>query len=165
MQDLSRFPDGSFDIVWLAHSINFIPGASRLIEQIGRICRPKGMLRMSFTNPYVHGIWERFHETGFLVEQPFKDGAEVLYPKGEWSVEDETGRKRSIKGPKEFRHSLSTIMNGLIGNGFEIRGFWEEVGTQTDATPGSWEHFKSVAPPYLTIWARRWADAVTGEHR
>ena len=64
MRDLSRFADGSFDIVWLAHSINFIPDVRSLIDQMGRICAADGMLRMSFTNPYVHGAWDRFRETG-----------------------------------------------------------------------------------------------------
>ena len=36
---------------------------------------------------------------------------------------------------------------------FVILGFWETTSDESDPEPGSWEHFKSVAPPYITLWA------------
>lgn len=53
------------------------------------------------------------------------------------------------------RDSLSTVLNSLIRSGFVIRGLWEELGTRLEAEPGSWDHFNTIAPPFLTIWGQR----------
>jgi hypothetical protein len=39
-----------------------------------------------------------------------------------------------------------------------IMGLWEEVGKNPDATPGTWEHFTSIAPPAFSIWTRYCPD-------
>ncbi len=51
MQDLSAFPPDSFDVVWLAHLINFVPSATTVISEMSRVCRPTGRVRLNFTNP------------------------------------------------------------------------------------------------------------------
>ena len=63
-----------------------------------------------------------------------------------------------IRGPREFRHTLATLVNGLIGRGFAIQGMWEGDAGRLDATPGTWGHFQAYAPPWLTIWARLAGD-------
>lgn len=155
MQDLSRFATAAFDIVWLAHSINFVPNATRVIAQVSRICSPGGRLRINFTNPYVHGTWDSFQEGGYLLSQRYIDGGEVSYGDRSWRFTGDDGREHRINGPAEYRHRLSTIMNGLIAHSFEILGFWESVGDEPAPEPGSWEHFTTIAPPWLTIWALR----------
>ena len=46
-------------------------------------------------------------------------------------------------------------VGGLIERGFTLLGLWENAdGADPDAEPGSWDHFCSVAPPYLELWAR-----------
>ena len=45
---------------------------------------------------------------------------------------------------------------GMVNLGFVILGLWEDVSADPGAEPGSWEHFKSIAPPWLTIWAGYW---------
>ena len=155
MQDLSMLASDNFDIVWLAHSINFVPNVSLVIKQIARLCRVEAKLRMSFTNPYVHGAWDSPTREGFLLSQPYVDGAQVMYADPYWEFSDPEGKRQRIQGPKEYRHSLSTMINCLICNGFGIKGFWEEVGTEPNPETGSWEHFMKVAPPWLTIWAQK----------
>jgi SAM-dependent methyltransferase len=155
MQDLSRFPDSRFDIVWLAHSINFIPRVAGLIRQIGRICRPQAMVRITYTNPFVHGAMDRFQGEGYLLSQPYLDGAEVDLVDPYWRFVGADGAVHAVRGPREFRHRLSTVINSLVSSGFVVRGLWEELGTDPSARPGSWEHFKCIAPPYVTVWARR----------
>jgi ubiquinone/menaquinone biosynthesis C-methylase UbiE len=155
MQDLSQFPDEEFDIVWHAHSINFVPKARAVISHVGRVCRHHGMLRLEFTNPYVHGAWNCYKDGAFLLSQPYADGAEVSDADPMWNFRTSDGKDHAVRGPKEFRHSMSTIVNGLVEAGFHILGLWEDVGTEETFRPGSWAHFKSIAPPFLTVWARR----------
>jgi SAM-dependent methyltransferase len=155
MQDLSVFRVPQFDIVWLAHSINFVPDARAVITQIARIVKSNGRVRINFTNPYVHGVWDVKVQDGYLINRPYVDGGCIEYANPIWTFRDPEGRDRSVEGPREFRHSLSTIMNSLIGSGFRIDGFWEEIGKEEDPKTGSWEHFKKVAPPWLTIWGTR----------
>ena len=155
MQNLGILASDNFDIVWLAHSINFVPSVSLVIKQIARLCKVEAKLRMSFTNPYVHGVWDCPTGEGFLLSQPYVDGAQVTYADPYWEFSDADGKKQRVQGPKEYRHSLSTIINGLICNAFRIEGFWEAVGTEANPETGSWEHFMKVAPPWLTIWAQK----------
>lgn len=155
MQDLSMFRDSTFDIVWLAHSINFVPDAAIVIAQIGRITRPNAMLRIQFTNPFVHGVWDNFTGAGYLITERYEDGAEVRYSDRRWEFTGPDGQKKVVQGPHEFRHRLSTIVNSILRAGFEISGLWEAVGNDVNAKPGSWAHFETVAPPWVTIWARR----------
>ena len=40
-----------------------------------------------------------------------------------------------IKSPQEYRHTMSTIINGLISRGLEIISFKEEVGLEFRILP------------------------------
>jgi len=153
MRDLSRFPQDSFDIVWHAHSINFVPDAPRVIREVARVVRPDGLYRLSCHNPFSHGlIEEHWTDAGYPLSQPYVDG-KVAYDDPCWDVEDEAGNVRRIEGPHEFRHKLSTLVNALCGCGFIILGAWEGPEGDANADPGSWDHYKAVIPPYLTFWS------------
>ncbi len=71
-----------------------------------------------------------------------------------WNVTDGASSVTPVDGPREFEHTLSTLLNGLIGADLEIRGFWEDVGGDADARPGSWPHFTTHGAPWLTVWSR-----------
>jgi SAM-dependent methyltransferase len=165
MRELSCFRDSSFDVVWHAHSLTFVPESRPVLAGVSRILRPRGLYRLYWWNPYVHGAQERWTGRGYLLTEPCADGAEVRYEDDRWDVEQPDGRTRRIPGPREFRHSLPSIVNGLIGHGFVILGLWETGREpQEDAdrlaalAPGSWEHFRVVAPPYLTVVAAKRPD-------
>ena len=155
MRDLSRFEDDSFDIVWNGHSLGFIPDAMDVFREVARVIRSGGRYRLTYHNPFSHGMaeesWdgESYHLPG---DSPYAD-AEVTSPDPRWPVEGADGVIRDVVGPREFRHKLSTVMNGLIGLGFAILGFWETTSDESDPEPGSWEHFMSVTAPYITLWA------------
>jgi ubiquinone/menaquinone biosynthesis C-methylase UbiE len=155
MQDLSALDAGAFDIVWLAHSINFVPDARKVIRQIERVCKQGGRVRLHFTNPYVHGTWVNPMGNGFLITQPYIEGEEIQYTDRVWNFADPSGQEKKVAGPKEYRHTLSTIINTLIENGLRVDGFWEETEVDPTAKVGSWEHFKSIAPPWLIVWATK----------
>jgi hypothetical protein len=92
---------------------------------------------------------------GFLISQPYVEGEEIRFRDRTWAFRDPSGTEKRVRGPKEYRHALSTIINSFIGNGFRIDGFWEEVEVDFAAKVGSWEHFQSVAPPWLILWATK----------
>jgi SAM-dependent methyltransferase len=153
MRDLSRFPPASFDLVWLAHGINFVPDARRVIGGAVRVLREGGLLRLECTNPYVHGAWDAWNGEGYLLRAPFADGGEVTWADPDWVFEVD-GREKRMRGPREFRHALSTIVNALVAAGMTILGLWEAGHGDAAAAPGSWRHFVTVAPPWITVWAR-----------
>ncbi len=157
MRDLSRFGQCAFDIVWHAHSLNFVPDATDVFRQVARVLQPHGLYWMECTNPFIHGSYEEsWTGQGYLLASPYADG-EVLEQDPFWDVEDQDGRIQRVRGPREFRHTLGTIVNGLISAGFEIRGLWEDTRGDQHATPGSWAHFKTVGAPWLMLLARRQA--------
>jgi len=155
MRDLSPFADASFDLVWQAHSINFIPDPLRVFDGVARVLRPGGRYRLEYTNPFLHGVSENWDGKGYAVTTPYED-AEVHHRKSRWDICSVDGTVHSVEGPREFRHRLSTVVNGLIARGLAILGIWEDgSGADPQAEPGSWCHFQSIVPPWLTLWAER----------
>ena len=151
MRDLSRLESGAFDIVWQAHSINFVPDVREVFRQVVHVLRDGGVYRLHCTNPFAHSIIDdKWNGEGYLLKDTYVDG-EITYPDTHWDVEGYDGRKQRIVGPREFRHTLGTLVNGLIENGFVLNGLWEDTGDRQDSEPGSWEHFKSVAAPWITF--------------
>jgi len=161
MRDLSCFGKGSFDIVWHAHSLGFVPDAREVFGQVAGVLRVGGRYRLHCHNPFFHGLSkEDWNGKGYPLSRPYADG-EVSYDDAHWDVDDGAGRVRRIKGPREFRHTLATLVNRLIELGFVILGIWEETTGDRRAEPGSWEHFKAICPPGLTIWSHYQPGGVT----
>jgi SAM-dependent methyltransferase len=158
MRNLAQLSDDEFDVVWQSYSINFVPQVILVLQEVARVIRPGGTYYLQFANPFTHfsvdeDAWDG---KGYPLKHPYVDGAEVttLNPSwGHWDVETEAGRWMKVRSPKEFRHSLSTVVNGLARQGFVILGAWEDATGDLDAKPGTWEHFKSIAPPWLSFWA------------
>ena len=170
MRDLSCFAPASFDVVWHAHSLNFVPDAAVVFDQVARVLRPGGLYRMECWNPFGHGAFEQgWTGRGYAVPGPYEQGRPVEYADDFWDVlpwdrgdppaeaaaQPEEAKPIRIRGPKEFRHTLGTIVNGLIERGFTILGLWERDRGTADAQPGTWEHFKAFIPPWIAVWARR----------
>ena len=159
MRDLGRFVDDAFDIVWHAFSINFIPDARPVLAHVARILRPGGFYRLEWANPFVAGVDDReWDGSSYPLRQPYIDGAEIHLTDDHWDVEQADGSVKRVAGPREFRHTVSGIVNTLVGHGFVMLGLWEETTTADAPAPGSWEHYKLVAPPWLETW---WTYAPT----
>jgi hypothetical protein len=98
-------------------------------------------------------MWEdTWNGQGYVLSLRYEDGP--AQDDSPWQFRDAEGRERSIPGPREFRHRLSTVINGLVGCGFRILGLFEDTGSAVDPEPGSWEHFMTVAAPWITVWAQ-----------
>ncbi len=154
MRDLSRFAPAAFDIVWHAYSVNFVPDAGEVFDQVKRVLHPGGLYRLQWHNPFTTTVEESgWDGRGYRVIAPYA-GGEARFRSTDWDVEDADGVTRKVEGPREFNHRLSDVINGLIGRGFVILGLWEDWLGDPTAEPGSWEHFLSFAPQLLELWAR-----------
>ena len=156
MRDLSRFGDASFDIVWQPYSINFVPDVRPVFAEAARVVGSGGWYVVQWHNPFTQGVddetWTA--EYGYSLRLPYTDGEidPAVFKTQNWTVDSENGERVEVEGPREFRHTMRTFLNSLIDSGFHIRRFSEHLTWQENPEPGSWEHYKLIAPPYLTVW-------------
>jgi SAM-dependent methyltransferase len=154
MRDLSAFARDSFDVVWHAHSLSFIPDAQPVFCEVARVLRPRGRYRLAWHNPFTHGLAEEYWDgQGYPLRLPYVDGAEVTYADPDWTIGGPDGETVRVPGPREFRHGIGAVVNGLIHEEFAILGLWEDAEGDQDAPPGTWLHYKAITAPYLTLWA------------
>ncbi len=156
MRDLSAFADDAFDLVYQAYSINFVPSVQPVIAQVVRVLRPGGLYRIQWANPFVQGVDPEQDWTGegYLMHRAYIDGHELSLDFPTWTVEDANGNTREVASPREFRHRLSTMINTLGAHNLFVFNAWEDTHDEPDPDPGSWDHYKRIAPPYITLWAR-----------
>jgi len=156
MRDLSRYAPASFDVVWQPYSINFVPDVGAVFDQVARVIRPGGLYHLAWHNPFIKGIEDRdWTPGGYLLRKPYRDG-EMQFDDDHWEFEGADGDSVRLPGPREFNHTLSTVLNSLIARKFAILGLWEDFNrADPSAALGTWEHFTAVAPPYFDLWARR----------
>ena len=167
MSDLSFSKNAVFDIVYQPYSINYIPSTENVFKEVARVIKPGGLYDLMFHNPYIHGSWkdgcwgtewktaELWEGKGYPIWQPYKDGSPIKTLDPNWNFTNANDEAIKIKSPQEYRHTMSTILNGLISNGFEILEFKEEVGLNYDSVPGTWEHYTSCAPPWIYVLSKK----------
>ena len=160
MRDLSRFDDASFDLVWHPYTINFVPNARVVFRQVARIMRTSGKYTVMCANPFTSGLTTQdWTGNGYLLKRPYTDGAEITYEDEPWVYRHVEGAD-SVQPPREYRHTLNTMINGLAETGFVILNVTEHTHGQPEAEPGSWEHFTTFAPPWFTFWTTYNPDAL-----
>jgi SAM-dependent methyltransferase len=156
MRDLSVFADASFDIVYHAYSINFVPDVEPVFAEVARVLRPGGYYHIEWGNPYGQTIDEHsWNGEGYLLRHPYQQGFEIsaAYPGWqEWDVEDVDGTQHKVPGPREFVHTLSTVLNGLAHRGFVILHCTEFTGSKPQPVPGTWDHLITFSPAWITLW-------------
>jgi len=167
MRDLSMLRDQSFDIVYQPYSINYIPQIESTLNEVSRVLKHGGIYDLMLHNPFVHGTWkdgcwgsaweleDLWRGKGYPIWQPYRDGYPIKTEDPHWNFKDSEGRDVRVKSPQEYRHTLSTVLNGLIQRNLEIKHFREENGESSESRPGSWEHYKSCAPPWLYILSKK----------
>ncbi len=155
MRDLSPLRDEAFDVVYQPHSINFVPVVGPVFAEVARVLRKGGLYHLQWHNPFAQPLDERdWDGRGYALRLPYTDG-ELEIDDPHWDIDAADGSKVRVVGPREFRHTLATVVNGLISLGFAILGLWESTdgNADADAEPGTWEHFMAICPPYLELWA------------
>lgn len=156
MRDLSCFDEASFDIVDHSYSINFVSDAVSVFRQVKRVLRSGGIYHFSFTNPFTIGMeqkdWDE-KEKGYLLKEPYINGAKISYTDQNWVYNRD--EHKPVPKPIEYRHTLSTVLNGLSENNFIIFHVSDNSDMYPDenAEPGTWDHFVAFAPPWFSVWA------------
>ena len=153
MQDLSRFATDSFDIVWHPYSINFVPDAAAVIQGVSRIIRPNGFYHLQFSNPYWTMEPEDWTPQGYPIKQKYQTGQKLEFADSLWTFTDDAGVEHKVEGPHEFMHTYSMMFNTLIQCGFVILGMEEWPNGDAAAEVGSWDHFLTILPPFVTVAA------------
>jgi len=154
MRDLSRFGDSSFDLVYHAYSINFVPDVQPVLQEVARILRPQGLYRIQWHNPFTQTVDEStWNGHGYLLGYTYEDGREMseLFP--DWEVESGDNTVHKVRSPKSFVHTLGKMINTLSALGFAILHCSEDTGAGADMTPGSWDHYMAVTAPWITLWS------------
>jgi SAM-dependent methyltransferase len=155
MRDLSALGDAAFDLVWHAYSLNFVPDPRVVFGEVARVLRPGGRYHLMCANPLVLGLNPRaWNGQGYLLNRPFRDGEAIATEDEVWVHRGGPDVDATIPPPREYRHSLSTLVGGLVEHGLSILRVSDMPGIWPDpnAEPGTWDHFVSIAPPWLTFW-------------
>ena len=142
MSNLSMLKSNSFDLVYQAPSMTYIPNVKQVYLEVARVLKKGGLYRADAQNPLTAFdlIW---NGKGYCITIPYAIKS-----------------KQRSKNEKviEYRHYLNEIFNGLIESGFIIerveeppKGLYQSKKDRS----GSWEHSLSYAPGHFAILARK----------
>jgi SAM-dependent methyltransferase len=155
MRDLSGLYGAAFDVVYHPYSLNFVPDARAVFVEVAQVLRAGGVYYLNCANPCFAGLlMQEWDGHGYPLRRPYVDGLEIRYADEPWVFLGEIPQEK-IDGPVEYRHTLGTLINGLIEQGFVLLRAIEERfgGADFNAEPGTFEHFTAVAPYWLQFWA------------
>jgi len=147
MSDLSELKDNSFDLVFQAPSMAYVPDVKKVYSEVARVLRSGGLYRVDAENPL----------SQFIEHESVWDGQgyRITVP---YTVKE---KKREGKSVTEFRHYLGEVFNGLIESGFTIEQVQESpnyndlYGSGQTPEPGSWLHSELYIHGAFFILARK----------
>ncbi len=121
MTDLSRFPDGSFDTIFLPVAVCYVPDVHVVWRNCARVLRPGGRLLTGMINPLVNLFEENEGED--------QKGLPVIHrlPYAEIDALPATERDDAIDRGMVlvWSHTLSDLMSGQLSAGFQLLEFAE----------------------------------------
>ena len=126
MDDLSRFPDDTFDLIFHPISNVFVPQVRPVWHGCHRVLKPGGRLLSGFMNPVQYIFDFEAEERGKLRVRhaiPFSDLGGLPAA----TFDDLVRRKQ----PLEFGHSLEDQIGGQTEAGFNITGFYEDIDEES----------------------------------
>lgn len=144
MRDLSGILPESFDLVYQAISLCFVPDVRPVYREVARVLRPGGLYRVGQINPGT-----------YLVDEDSWDGS-AYHISGPYSGGPLPEEERD--GFFEFRHHLSDMFNGLVETGFTVEGVWEDprhLRHDPQAQPGTDRHVLNSVQKFFCILARK----------
>jgi SAM-dependent methyltransferase len=161
MRDLSALKESAFDIVYQPYSINFVPDCTQVFAQVRRVIRTDGIYQLVVANPFTLGITSKdWDGRGYCLHSRYEQGAKLVLDDEDWFYGGATGNRASVPRAIEYRQTLATVINGLCGRGFVLQHLEEELLWAGEGDPGTFNHMKAFAPPWLTLWLR--ADPARG---
>jgi SAM-dependent methyltransferase len=121
MTDLSRFEDGSFDLVFHPVANCYIPDVKPLWREAHRVLAPRGRLLAGFANPLVY-IFDD-HEA---VRAELRVRYRIPYADPTSLGPDDLKRLTEAGETLQFGHTLADQIGGQLDAGFTLTGFFED---------------------------------------
>jgi len=144
MSDLSDLKDDSFDLVFQAPSMGYVPNVKQVYSEVARILRSGGLYRADAQNPLSQFVDESSWDgKGYRIYVPY-------------AIKEK--KRAEDKNVFEYRHYLSEAFNGLIECGFVIEKVQEspsDLYQDSEPKPGTWLHSELYVPGLFTILARK----------
>jgi len=138
MRDLSALEDNSFDLIYQANSIGYVPDVRPVFNEAARVLRKSGLYRSVFGNPATAFMeWDGKH---YSISKPY--------------AETFNRRDEAI----DHHHYMDDIFNGLLDARFAIRRVHEAPYYQQldeNAQPGSWLHEQSYVAGEFAVIAEK----------
>jgi SAM-dependent methyltransferase len=143
MRDLSCLGDGTFNLVYQAPSMAYVPDVRPVYAEVFRALRPNGIYRVCFTNPATEFVdWDSWDGEGYRLTKPYADRIEGTTEEG-------------AEGSIQFRHSMADIFNGLVATGFSIQQVEDDpqhrAQRNAKAQPGTWEHWLTYVVGFAVV--------------
>lgn len=144
IRNLSTLGDKSFDLVYQAPSMGYIPDIKQVYSEVARVLRSGGLYRVDAQNPLSQFVDESSWDgKGYRISVPYSV-----------TQQQRGGNKKFI----EFRHHLDDTFNGLIECGFTIEQVQEAPSGLYQSgqdKPGSWGHSLRYLPGLFAVLARK----------
>jgi len=157
MRDLSALDAASFDVVYHPHSIDFVPDAGVVFEQVARVLRPGGFYYFDGTNPFYAGLSQNdWNGVGYVRRNPYRAGQMLEVPDADWTYDQTKHPTANVPPTRIYTRSFAEMMNKLFDLGFVLLHVddWHAVHPDPSADPGTFGHFVSVTPPWMAYWLR-----------
>jgi SAM-dependent methyltransferase len=148
MRDLAPFPDGAFEIVWHVHSLVYVPDATRVLREVGRVLAPGGLYRMTTMHPTTLRLYDSYDGRGWRPTISYFADTAIA---DAWRVGN-----RVVATTLEYAHRIETIVNGLAAAGLVVDGLWEYSKPQMPYTEDDRDGpLEQLFPAYLEVRARK----------
>ena len=138
MRDMSCLSDDSFDLVFQAPSMAYVPDVRPVYAGIARVLRPGGRYRVQLSNPATEFVdCEDWDGQGYRITRPYAERT-----------------RRRNDGGVEFRHYLWDVFNGLIEAGLSIEHVEEDphyLHQDPGAQPGGWAHWLTYVTGFVIV--------------
>lgn len=126
MEDLSAFPDASFDLVFNPASVFFTRNVRNVWREAARVLRPGGTLLSGFLNPAVY-LFEKDAVDGIEGGPPLLAKFKLPYSDEHDLPPDELAARVARRDPLGFSHTLSDLLGGQMDAGLHLTGMYEDV--------------------------------------
>ncbi|NPV07651.1 MAG: class I SAM-dependent methyltransferase [Anaerolineae bacterium] len=142
MRDLSCLSDESFDLVYQAPSVCYVPDLRPVFAEVTRVLRPGGVYRVCFTNPATEFVgMESWDGHGYRISLPYAQ------------------KEETSGGSAQFRHYLADIFNGLLAAGLSIEQVADDPQYFTEhrppPDPGTWHHYLLYCGGFAVVSRKR----------
>ena len=139
MRDLSCLNENSFDLVFQADSMAYVPDVRHVYSEVAKVLRLQGTYRLVNASPATFSVnWDG---EKYGISAPYSERIE-----------------QRDNGGIEFRHYMDDIFNGLLDSELSIQRVYEEPYSRlqdSEAPAGSWNHERAYVAGGFVILARK----------